>query len=122
MTKIALVLAYVIGGGVLGGLLSGFDRILTARMQSRKGPPLLQPFFDVLKLMDKRTVVVNNYQHFNVACFLIFIVLTGSLFFVGGDLLLTIFALTVAGFFWCSALILHIPPTARSARSGNCSR
>ena len=99
MTKIAFVLAYVIGGGVLGGLLSGFDRILTARMQSRKGPPLLQPFFDVLKLIDKRTVVVNNYQTFYVACFLIFIVLTGALFFVGGDLLLTIFALTVAGIF-----------------------
>jgi len=68
-------------------------------MQSRKGPPILQPFFDVLKLMDKRTVVVNNYQTFYVACFLIFIVLTGALFFVGGDLLLTIFALTVAGIF-----------------------
>jgi ech hydrogenase subunit B len=99
MTKIAMVLAYVIGGGVLGGLLSGFDRILTARMQSRKGPPIMQPFFDVLKLMDKRTVVVNNYQTFYVACFLIFIILTGALFFVGGDLLLTIFALTVAGIF-----------------------
>lgn len=99
MTKIAMVLGYVIVGGVLGGLLSGFDRILTARMQSRKGPPILQPFFDVLKLMDKRTVVVNNYQTFYVACFLIFIVLTGALFFVGGDLLLTIFALTVAGIF-----------------------
>lgn len=99
MTKIVLVLAYCIAGGVLGGLLSGFDRILTARMQGRKGPPIIQPFFDVLKLMDKRTVVVNNYQTFYVACFLIFIVLTGALFFVGGDLLLAIFALTVAGIF-----------------------
>jgi len=99
MTKIALALSYVIVGGVLGGFLAGFDRILTARMQGRKGPPLMQPFFDVLKLMEKRTVVVNNHQTFYVACFLIFIVLTGTLFFVGGDLLLTIFALTVAGIF-----------------------
>jgi formate hydrogenlyase subunit 4 len=49
--------------------------------------------------MEKRTVVVNNFQTFYVACFLIFIVLTGVIFFVGGDLLLTIFALTVAGIF-----------------------
>ena len=37
MTKIALALSYVIVGGVLGGFLAGFDRILTARMQGRKG-------------------------------------------------------------------------------------
>jgi ech hydrogenase subunit B len=99
MKTIALAIAYLIGGLVLGGLLAGFDRILTARMQSRKGPPLPQPFYDVLKLLGKRTMVVNNYQIFYVACFLIFVVLTGTLFFVGGDLLLTIFALTVASIF-----------------------
>ena len=99
MKIIAMAIAYLIGGLVLGGLLAGFDRILTARMQSRKGPPLPQPFYDVLKLLGKRTMVVNNYQILYVACFLIFVVLTGTLFFVGGDLLLTIFALTVASIF-----------------------
>ena len=92
MKILVMAFAYLVGGLILGGLLAGFDRILTARMQSRKGPPLLQPFYDVLKLLGKRTIVVNNYQIFYVACFLIFVVLTGTLFFVGGDLLLTIFA------------------------------
>jgi ech hydrogenase subunit B len=93
------------GGGYLalaplvGGLLAGFDRIVTARMQSRKGPPLLQPFYDVLKLFEKRGTVVNGFQNFYVICFLVFIMLTGAIFFSGGDLLLTIFALTVAGVF-----------------------
>lgn len=99
MKILVMAFAYLVGGLVLGGLLAGFDRILTARMQSRKGPPLPQPFYDVLKLLGKRTMVVNNYQIFYVACFLIFVVLTGTLFFVGGDLLLTIFALTVASIF-----------------------
>jgi formate hydrogenlyase subunit 4 len=98
--KIAVMFfAYLIGGLILGGLLAGFDRILTARMQSRKGPPLLQPFYDVMKLLGKQNILVNNYQTFCVVCFLLFIILTGALFFVGGDLLLTIFALTVASVF-----------------------
>jgi ech hydrogenase subunit B len=93
------------GGGYLllaplaGGLLAGFDRILTARMQSRKGPPVAQPFYDVLKLLEKRGTVVNGFQNFYMICFLIFVMITGVLFFSGGDLLLTIFALTVAGVF-----------------------
>ena len=99
MMTITLILAFFIGGLVLGGLLAGFDRILTARMQSRKGPPLLQPFFDVLKLLGKKNIIVNRFQTFCTACFLFFIILTGALFFIGGDLLLIIFALTVASIF-----------------------
>ncbi|MEZ4997114.1 MAG: complex I subunit 1 family protein [Bacteroidales bacterium] len=34
-----------------GGLLSWFDRKITARVQFRKGPPLLQPFYDFFKLL-----------------------------------------------------------------------
>ncbi|MFO7935315.1 MAG: complex I subunit 1 family protein [Bacteroidales bacterium] len=37
--------------GVAGGLLSWFDRKVTAMVQFRKGPPLLQPFYDFLKLL-----------------------------------------------------------------------
>lgn len=40
------------------GLLTvWFDRKLTARVQMRKGPPLLQPFYDTAKLMVKETCV-----------------------------------------------------------------
>ena len=34
---------FAIVGTVLGCLLSGIDRIISARMQGRVGPPLLQP-------------------------------------------------------------------------------
>jgi ech hydrogenase subunit A len=90
---------FLIGAPILGGLLGGFDRIVTARMQGRVGPPILQPFFDVMKLLQKRTVVVNHAQAYYVACFFLFIVLTGALFFMGGDLLLVVFALTVGALF-----------------------
>jgi NADH-quinone oxidoreductase subunit H len=42
---------------VAGLLTSWFDRKLTARVQMRKGPPLLQPMYDVAKLMIKETCV-----------------------------------------------------------------
>lgn len=36
---------------------SWYDRKVTARVQMRRGPPLLQPFYDVAKLMIKETCV-----------------------------------------------------------------
>lgn len=36
---------------IVGGLLSWFDRKITAWVQFRKGPPLLQPFYDFFKLL-----------------------------------------------------------------------
>lgn len=36
---------------VVGAFLSWFDRKITARVQFRKGPPLLQPFYDFFKLL-----------------------------------------------------------------------
>lgn len=36
---------------VVGGLLSWFDRKVTAWVQFRKGPPPLQPYYDFLKLL-----------------------------------------------------------------------
>lgn len=47
-------LLFTAGAGLL---TSWFDRKLTARVQMRKGPPLLQPFYDVAKLMIKDTCV-----------------------------------------------------------------
>ena len=40
-----------------GLLTSWLDRKLTARVQMRQGPPLLQPFYDVAKLLVKETCV-----------------------------------------------------------------
>ena len=83
-----------------GGLLAGIDRKLSARMQSRWGPPLLQPFYDVAKLFQKESIVVRRSQNFYVYFFFVFMVFTSALFFSGGDMLLTIFALTLASIFF----------------------
>ena len=47
---IIFIVAYIILAPLIGGLFAGIDRKLIARMQGRVGPPVLQPFYDVLKL------------------------------------------------------------------------
>ena len=44
--SVVSALAYILIGPILGGLLQGIDRKITARLQGRQGPPLLQPFYD----------------------------------------------------------------------------
>lgn len=97
--QLILCVSYVLFAPIIGGLLSGIDRIITARMQGRKGPPLLQPFYDVLKLFQKQTIVVNRLQFPFVFCHLVFAIVAGALFFYGTDMLLIIFVLTLAGVF-----------------------
>jgi len=94
------VLLYLVAAPVLGGLLAGIDRRISARMQRRVGPPLLQPFYDVAKLFSKESIVVRRSQNFYISFFFLFTVFTGALFFCGSDLLLVFFALTLSGIFF----------------------
>ena len=98
-TQLYIAIGYVLFAPLVGGLLAGIDRIITARMQGRKGPPLLQPFYDVFKLFQKQNILVNRLQLPFVVCHVVFAILTGFLFFYGSDILLIIFVLTLAGVF-----------------------
>jgi formate hydrogenlyase subunit 4 len=98
-TENIAALAYLLLAPLAGGLLAGLDRKITARMQGRIGPPLLQPFYDLSKLFSKRLAPVNRLQVPLVASHFFFIVLTGVLFFEGSDILLIIFVLTLAEVF-----------------------
>lgn len=45
---------------ILGGFASWIERKVTARIQARVGPPLLQPFYDVRKLFIKEVTIPQN--------------------------------------------------------------
>ncbi|MDD5142644.1 complex I subunit 1 family protein [Methanoregula sp.] len=90
---------YLLLAPVVGGLIAGIDRRITARMQGRVGPPLLQPFYDVGKLFEKENLVVTTTQNFYVLSYLVFMAVSGALFFSGGDMLLVIFAFTLSHIF-----------------------
>ncbi|AQX73231.1 complex I subunit 1 family protein [Dehalococcoides mccartyi] len=84
---------------VLGSLLRGFDRILTARMQGRFGPPLLQPVYDTIKLLAKRRMITGRMQAVSSIGYLLFIMAATVMFFLGQDLLLIVLVLGVADVF-----------------------
>jgi ech hydrogenase subunit B len=100
LATVATLAGYLVLAPAAGGLLAGLDRKISARMQSRWGPPVLQPFYDVAKLVRKENIVVRRSQNFYIYFFFVFVVFTGGLFFTGGDLLLVIFALTLASTFF----------------------
>jgi ech hydrogenase subunit B len=100
LTILERMLVFLVLAPFVGGLLAGIDRKLSARLQGRYGPPLRQPFFDVLKLLQKERIVVNKFQNFNIVLLFVFTIFSGALFFAGADLLLTIFSLALAGTFF----------------------
>ena len=109
-TKIILVLCYILLAPFLGGILEGFDRKISARMQGRVGPPIRQPFFDVIKLFKKQYIVVVHSVHFLLLSYLAFMILTGAMFFAGADLMLCFFILsTAATFLYFAAVITNSP-------------
>lgn len=92
---------------VLGCLLAGIDRKVTARMQGRVGPSILQPYYDVRKLLEKDRVSVNSSEEVYVAVALVFTLIAGGIFFSGGDLLMCVFIVTLSALFfivaaWCT--------------------
>jgi ech hydrogenase subunit B len=54
--------ALIILAPIIGGILMGIDRKLTARMQSRMGPPIVQPFYDAVKLWGKEPFITSQLQ------------------------------------------------------------
>lgn len=99
MINIVWAIVFVLVAPLIGGLIAGIDRKITAHMQGRVGPSILQPFWDVGKLFEKENAVVNETQHFYAVCYVVFMAFTGALFFAGGNILLVIFALTLAAIF-----------------------
>ena len=99
MISVVGFIAFILVAPIIGGLIAGIDRKITAHMQGRVGPPVLQPFYDVGKLFEKEKTVANDTQRFYVISYFVFMIFTGALFFAGGDILLVIFALTLAQIF-----------------------
>ena len=93
---------------LLAPLFQGVLRKVTARIQSRQGPPILQPYFDLLKLLGKEDIesgeapVMQRFAAYlslatmlAIACF----VPMGFLAPMGGsgDVILLVYLLTLSG-------------------------
>ena len=110
MYGIICAIAYLILAPFVGGLLNGVDRKVSARMQGRIGPSLLQPFYDVRKLFSKQFIIVNPAQTFLMISYLLTFIFTGCMFFYGSDMLLCFFLLsTGATFLMFAACVTNSP-------------
>ena len=97
---------------IVGCLLAGLDRIISARMQGRVGPPLLQPYYDVRKLMAKDDVTVSGVDGIYMTAALVFTAFAGGIFFSGGNLLMSAFIITMAALFFIMAAYSSRSPYA----------
>lgn len=106
------VLGYLLLAPLVGGLLDGLDRRVSARMQGRQGPPLLQPFYDIRKLFDKQMLAVNSVQMLLNLSYLVFLAVAGSMLFAGADILMCLFILSTADMFLVMAASSDSSPFA----------
>ncbi len=96
MRELVIILLVLVAAPVLGGLLSGIDRIITARMQGRVGPPVLQPFYDLFKLLGKERFLVNQRQVLWAIGYLALIITSLAMLCLGSDLLVIVFVMAFA--------------------------
>lgn len=115
--KIIGAVLFIVLAPVLGCLLAGIDRKISAKMQGRVGPPVLQPYYDVRKLFAKEDESTNPVEHVYVLMYLIFIVIAGALFCSGGNFLLVVFILTLATLFFIIAAYSARSPYADAGAS-----
>ena len=112
ITTLIGTVAFAILAPILGCLLAGLDRIISARMQGRVGPPLLQPYYDVRKLIAKDDVTVSGVDGVYMTAALVFTAFAGGIFFSGGNLLMSAFIITMAGLFFIMAAYSSRSPYA----------
>jgi hydrogenase-4 component C len=114
---------WLIGIGVLQAVLllllaplcSGFARVMRAKMHSRQGPPLMQNYRDIRKLMTRQEVVSEQAgwifrvtPYLNLGCMflaamIIPVLTTASPLEAAGDLILIVYLFALPRFFFAVA-------------------
>lgn len=114
---VIFAIAYVLLAPLVGGFLEGVDRKISARMQRRVGPPVLQPFYDVRKLLNKQTISVMTAQTFLLMTYMVLMILTGTMFYFGTDILMCFFVMsTGATFLYFASVVTSSPYSSIGAQ------
>ncbi len=91
-----IAIVTVIVAPFLGGLLAGIDRRITARLQGRFGPPIIQPFYDFFKLLGKSRIATSRIQFVWIYAYLVLMITALLMLVLGQDILLLMFVLGFA--------------------------
>ena len=114
------IVVFAVVAPVVGCLLDGLDRKVSARMQGRVGPRLLQPYYDVRKLLQKEQASVNAIDEAYITCALIFCAIAGGMFISGSNLLMCVFLVTLATLFVIIAAYSARSPYADTGADREC--
>ena len=114
------VVVFAVCAPVIGCLLDGLDRKVSAHMQGRVGPKLLQPYYDVRKLLSKEQASVNGVDEAYITCAIIFCLLAGGMFISGSNLLMCVFLVTLATLFVIIASYSARSPFADTGADREC--
>lgn len=121
-----LVFPGLLFAGITGALLSWFDRKITARVQFRTGPPVLQPFYDFFKLLlVKETILPKQGSPLiflfapvfavfgaTMACVFILLPLFNITTGFRGDLIVIFYLLTIPSFSYITGSLASGNPLA----------
>lgn len=91
MSNSLIVIILIVLAPFIGGLVYGIERVVKARMQRRIGPPILQPFYDFLKLADKRKMIIHSTHAFLGIMHFVSLWFALAVLLLGGDFILVIF-------------------------------
>jgi formate hydrogenlyase subunit 4 len=97
MNELIIAIATIIFAPIIGGLLFGIDRRITARLQGRFGPPILQPFYDFFKLIGKEGIAVSRMQFVWIYSYLVLMIASLICLVLQSDFLVLVFLLGFAG-------------------------
>lgn len=111
--SIVLAIAFVVLAPIAGCLLAGADRIISARMQGRKGPSIWQPYYDVRKLLEKDGRAEQPALTLLTGMALLFAIIAGAVFFAGGNFLLVVFTITLSSLLFVLAAYMNPSPYAQ---------
>jgi ech hydrogenase subunit B len=96
LLSIGLVAIATLGAPLGIGVLLGIDRRATAAIQLRAGPPLLQPLYDVTKLLAKTSPATDRVSAGLVVAQLVLAAGALAIVVAGGDLLVAVLVIGVA--------------------------
>lgn len=106
--KILYMIVNVLIFLALAPLFEGIIRKLTAKVQSRQGPPIVQPYYDLLKLLGKENLVADGNAAFKIAPMIAFASIVAAVAFLPfgakpgvfdgyADIITVIYLLTLGG-------------------------
>jgi ech hydrogenase subunit B len=120
MSGIAIlrVVGFLLLAPIVGGLLSGAERIIRAQAQGGKATSLIQPFLDIIMLLKLEPINANKQILVFAMAYISLTAISGAIFFFGGSLPFIILLSVLAGMFYIFGIVSSKSAYAKNTVEG----